>query len=391
MDAPLFEKLESTLRTQGADAAIDKLLQELRESKQYDSYFYALLLKKRHELGVLPVPTGPSQDLPESVHAPYEEAIRAAAREVGNLYLADQDVSRAWLFFRMIDDPAPVRAALDTMDPEPDSDIQPLVHLAFYEGVHPRKGFDWILSRYGLCSAITTLGGHDLPFPDDVKQYCVKALVRTLVAELRGRVQYDIEQREGKLPEMASSPPETPGVLRQLLVGRESMFGEESYHIDLSHLSSVVQMATMLPPSPELELARDAVAYGTLLSPKLVQAGEPPFDDMYAGYAAYLAVTAGDNVEQNLEYFRKAVANADAEEGGTFPAETLVNLLLRANRPTEALAVARKHLAHLNGQRLTCPSLSELCHKVKDYRTLAEVAREQGDPVHFVAGLLAAK
>ena len=25
-----------------------------------------------------------------------------------------------------------------------------------------------------------------------------------------------------------------------------------------------------------------------------------------------------------------------------------------------------------------------------DYRTLAEVAREQGDPVHFMAGLLAA-
>jgi hypothetical protein len=28
---------------------------------------------------------------------------------------------------------------------------------------------------------------------------------------------------------------------------------------------------------------------------------------------------------------------------------------------------------------------------VGDYRTLAEVAREQGDPVHFIAGLLAAR
>jgi len=26
-----------------------------------------------------------------------------------------------------------------------------------------------------------------------------------------------------------------------------------------------------------------------------------------------------------------------------------------------------------------------------DYKTLSEVAREQGDPVHFVAGLLATK
>ena len=38
---------------------------------------------------------------------------------------------------------------------------------------------------------------------------------------------------------------------------------------------------------------------------------------------------------------------------------------------------------------LTCPGIVELCDRVKDYRTLAEAAREQGDPVQFVAGLLA--
>jgi hypothetical protein len=35
--------------------------------------------------------------------------------------------------------------------------------------------------------------------------------------------------------------------------------------------------------------------------------------------------------------------------------------------------------------------VAELCQKVNDYGTLAEVAREQGDPVHFMAGLLAAR
>jgi hypothetical protein len=32
----------------------------------------------------------------------------------------------------------------------------------------------------------------------------------------------------------------------------------------------------------------------------------------------------------------------------------------------------------------------DLCQRVGDWRTLAEAAREQGDPVHFMAGLLAA-
>ena len=36
-------------------------------------------------------------------------------------------------------------------------------------------------------------------------------------------------------------------------------------------------------------------------------------------------------------------------------------------------------------------SFTELCQRAGDYNTLAEVAREQGDPVHFLAGLIAQK
>jgi hypothetical protein len=58
-------------------------------------------------------------------------------------------------------------------------------------------------------------------------------------------------------------------------------------------------------------------------------------------------------------------------------------------RPGEALEVARKHLASADGQRLAY--LAELCEKAGDFRTLAEVAREQNNPVQFVAGLLASR
>jgi hypothetical protein len=66
-------------------------------------------------------------------------------------------------------------------------------------------------------------------------------------------------------------------------------------------------------------------------------------------------------------------------------------LLLKLNRAPEALAVARKYLASVDNRQLSCPSIVELCQQVGDFRTLAEVSREQGDPVHFLAGLLAAQ
>ena len=72
----------------------------------------------------------------------------------------------------------------------------------------------------------------------------------------------------------------------------------------------------------------------------------------------------------------------------TWTADPLFNLLLRLNRLEDALAVSRRHLAAMDGRQMSCPSIGELCQRAKDYRTMAEVAREQGDAVHFVAGLI---
>jgi hypothetical protein len=390
MDQTLFRDLETTLSAQGAGAAVQRLCDGLRAAKDYHSLFYALLLKKRQEMGVNPLPTGPAADLPPQHHAEYEDAIRAAAREVGNLFLQDGNIANAWAYFRMIGEPDPVKAALDRYEPKPDEDLQALVQIAFYEKVHVTRGFDWILSRYGLCSSITTLGSQELPADPAVRQHCIGRLVRALVAELRDRLLGEIERHDGSLPPEATAPADEPGVIRRLLADRDWLFADDFYHVDTSHLSSVVQMSLHLTPGANMDLARELCDYGARLSHKFTSAGDPPFEDLYKAHGVYLSILAGERVEENLNYFREQAASADPETVGTFPAEVLVNLLLRLGREREALDVARQHLAGVDGRRLTCPSLPDLCQRVGDYRTLAEAARQQGDPVHFMAGLLAA-
>ncbi len=383
MDSAIFDDLERTLAAQGSDAAARRLCEQLREKKDYASLFYALLLQKRQQLGVSPIPTGPASDLPQTTHEEYEEAIRQAGRQVGELYLREGQLAQAWVYFRMLNEPEAVRRVLDMQEPTEDEDMQTLVQISFYEGVHPRNGFDWILQRFGICNAITTLSSQELPHPPEVRQYCLQALVRALYAELRERLIADIERTEGKRPDQTT--------IRELIAGRDYLFGDDSYHIDLSHLSSVAQMSMHLAPCPELELARELCEYGARLSGRFVSPGDPPFEDQYRAIGIYLAILAGDNVEEGLEYFRQQAEQADPETVGTYPAQVLVNLLLRLERPAEALAVARKYLAQADNRQLSCPSIVELCQKTDDYRTLAEVAREQGDPVHFLVGLLASK
>ena len=82
------------------------------------------------------------------------------------------------------------------------------MQIAYYEGVHPRKGFDWVIERNGICNAITTLGGQDVQHAPEDRQYCLKRLVRALYAELRERLAAEIERHDGKRP--AEAPPPCP-------------------------------------------------------------------------------------------------------------------------------------------------------------------------------------
>ena len=382
MDATLFDQLEQTMKTAGPTAAIAQLEAELRAKKDYGALFYTLLMKKRVELGVSPIATGSNQDLPAEAHHPFEEGIGEAARTVGNLYLADGQIPQAWGYFRMLGETAPVADALEKLELTDTMDTQAIIDIAFHQGVLPIKGFDWVLQRFGICSAITVMGG-ELPFSPEVRQLCSKKLIRTLHHELMERLRAEIQRVQNFAP--------TAKTVRELIAGRDFLFADDFYHIDLSHLNSVVQMATQLENCEELQLTRDMCAYGMKLSPRFRYQSEPPFDDQYADYDKYLAILTGEDVEAGLAHFRAKVDANPPETAGTFSAEIYVNLLMRLNRPEEALLAVRKYLAPLGDVRLSCPNLVELVQQTKRFDVLADAAREQGNAVNFVAGLIAGR
>jgi hypothetical protein len=383
MESQVLDQLQQKLEGQGPAAAIEQLCGELKARKEYAALFYTLLMKKRHELGVAPIATGSNLDLPASTHEAFEEGIREAARTVGRLWLDAGDIPQAWAYYRMLGETAPVVEALEAVQLGDDQDVQPLIDIAFHQGVLPKKGFDWILKRYGICSSITTLSAGELPFPADVRQHCIKQLIRALHAELIERLKAEIQRQQNFAPSGKTVP--------ELIEGRDWLFAEDFYHIDLSHLNSVVQMSIQLDPCDEMKLARELCAYGRRLSPRFQYQSDPPFENPYVDYDVYLSILQGENVEQGLAHFRKKADEADPEEIGSYPAQVLVNLLLRLGRGKDALAVSRKHLARLGEARLSCPSFVELCQQTGAWETLAEAAREQGNPVNYVAALIAAK
>src|SRR2546425_6434826 len=106
----MFELLEQTLRTNGPEAVIDLVIANAREQKNYRELFAARLMQVRHRLGLPLIETEPVSG-PE-----YEKALREAARETGELFLADGDIVSAWPYFRAIGEPAAVAAAIENID-----------------------------------------------------------------------------------------------------------------------------------------------------------------------------------------------------------------------------------------------------------------------------------
>ena len=76
-------------------------------------------------------------------------------------------------------------------------------------------------------------------------------------------------------PQVLNQIDRVPGMVPEMI--RDEIMEDDAVHIDVSHLSSVVQMTLELPPGDEtIPLALDLCTYGKRLSPGYRGGGDPP-------------------------------------------------------------------------------------------------------------------
>ena len=370
-----FEEVKEALRSGGSQAGFDFLGDKFLKEKNYPALFEARLMETRHELDLPLIDTPNSVEMSEEKRRAFDEGCVAAAREVGGLFLADGDILRAWPYYRAIGESAPVAKAIENIDHEDANDA--ILEIAFYERVHPRKGFELILEKHGTCRAITTFGQYPTA---EGRLESARLLVRTLHSELTANIKRAIEKREGQAPE-------TEGV-SELIAGRDWLFGEYDYYVDTSHVGSVLTYSLQLDDPKSLSLAVGLTEYGQRLSSTFQYAGQPPFENLFADHGVYLKALLGEDVEAAVTHFRGKVADSDPNEVGTVPAEVLVGLLARLKRYSEAADVYSQYLGEADPSQLSCPSAVQLCQLAGDFEKLKQLAIQRKDLLSFAAGLV---
>ena len=373
-----FDLIDQALRSGGPDAGFDLLAHKVLEEKNYPLLFEVRLLKKRHELGLPLIQVDDSASIPADTRREYDKAFIDAAREVGGLFLADGNIQRAWPYFRAIGETAPVAAAIDKF--ESTEDIEPIIEIAYMERVSPYKGFQMILSNYGICRAITSFG----QFPSrEGREESLHLLVRTLHSELVESLKRTIERNEEKAPDTDSVP--------ELMAGRDWLFEGHSYYVDTSHLISVIRFSLDLNDHDMLGLAVQLAEYGARLGSMFQERSDPPFENFYVDHGIYLRALRGDNVDGTVAHFRAKVEGYDMNETGSGPAQMLVALLARLERYSEGVDISLRYLSEVNPSELACPTALQLCFLAGDFDRLRTLSRERGDLLNYVAQALAVR
>ena len=370
----LFEEVERRIETESPRAAFDWLIERLREARDYRSMFDARLMRKRHEMGLPLLQAEGAASLPEEARQEYQNEMIQAARETGGLFLSNGDILRAWPYFRAIGEAEPVVEALESAASDRE-DADGLIAIALQEGLHPRKGIELVLAKYGMCRAINTLSMFQIQKDRD---QCIALLVRGLHAEIVDRMGRAIESEEAVRPETRNLP--------EMMRGRDWLFGEWTYYVDTSHLASILPYVPETDDEEILELFVEMCEYGKRLSANFHYKGDPPFEDAYEGYGRYASALLGRNVDENVEWFRRKADETDVDRFGDIPRQVLIRLLASVGRYGEAASEMEKLPRELQSEPLTIPQLLYLS---EDYARLREFARESGDVLAFAAATAA--
>ncbi len=99
-----------------------------------------------------------------------------------------------------------------------------------------------------------------------------------------------------------------PGAsLRELMSGRDWLFEAGNYHIDVSHLNSVVRFARVIePPRKNWRWLSSWLSMAASSIRSLQYGGEPPFDDIYPAHVKFFRVLHNKNGADALQYFKSA-------------------------------------------------------------------------------------
>ena len=395
---PLFNRRNDRMTTTAATGRIDAMKQAMPENasdedivnalqqtltaeKDFHRLFDAKLIQARRKMGLSVIQPTSLDNVPKEHEQQFRDAYVDAAREVGTLFLEDGQLSDAWAYFRTIGEPELVKAAIDkiSIPREPDEAFDEIMNVALYEGAHMTRGLEFLLKTHGTCNTVTALSQLQQQMTVEERRTAAAMMVRNIYEDLQATIRREVEARMPVLSPNAG--------VGELIKGREWLFAEGNYHIDVSHLHSTVGFARALEKEdPELKLAIELCDYGAMLAPQLQYPADLPFDEYYKANKFFLSALAEDDVDGGLEYFMQRLKDEPDEPDQQLIAFVLLDLAQRVGRIEEILQKTVSFVSKMEDPNGF--SFTKLCVDIGQTQQLEEAAVANDDVLAFTIAKL---
>ncbi|QEF99368.1 hypothetical protein Mal15_34320 [Stieleria maiorica] len=388
MSDPVCEIFE-TLRQ--CDSSRSELLQQLadyyRGAELPMELFEARKMIVRDSLGL---PLLSSEDEPprsEAIERQLETGLLEACRESGEMLIRAGRVFEGWTYLRPTGDNELIRDLIAEVEITEDN-YDEMQRVLLHEGVDVGRGFQAVLDHQGTCNSITLFDQAIAQRSKTDRRAAGERLLEYFYNELTTLVRADIEARD--------AAPGDDESLYDMLASRPWVMKDGGYHLDTTHLSSTVRIASTLTDPKQLRKAWELTQYGRQLHHQFQYPGEEPFVDFYPAYAAFYSILLGENVDAGLRLFERKAINVDTQEHGTGAIETYIDLLDRVGRPLQAIEFAIAHVPDDVPSQTIVPLLIEIAGRaarsgdVSAYEKIMDFCADKQDALGFAVAKHAA-
>jgi len=381
----IFDRLSS--HRDAPTQMLDHMVEHFREARSPMELFEALKMRIRNQLGLPLVTSENEPSRPEDVERQLEVGLLDACREAGTMLIEEGKVGEGWMYLRPTGDTKLAKdliSKLEITEENYDEMIQVLLH----EGIDVARGYQTVLDQQGTCNSITLYEQALANRGKDDQQTAARCLLNHLHSELTELVRGDIARREAPAGEDES--------LADMIEKRRWILADGGYHLDTTHLSSTVRIATVLEDDDSLRKAWDLTQYGRRLDHQFQYPGDEPFVDFYPAYTAFFAILLGENIDAGLKVFERKARSVDTVEHGTAAVETYVDLLDRIGRHQQAIDTAIELAPkELPPQRIV-PMLIEVAQRATEsgenggWDSILEYCQKHNDILGYAAVIHAA-
>ncbi|WP_404309298.1 hypothetical protein [Neorhodopirellula lusitana] len=345
MSSPLDPALLQRLSPEPAKR-IDEVIGYFRREKRPVELFEALKMKSRlaHQLPMIAAPDVSLEAETQGdvlIQRQLEDDLLDACRQAGAMLIESGKIGEGYMYLRPVGDNALIKRLLDAVEID-DDNYDEMTHVLLHEGVDLGRGYLAVIQQQGTCNSITLYDQAIANRSKADRQIASSVLLNHFYDELNSLVRDDFANRAAS---NGVDPAETQRALDNLSLGDlvckyAWIMGGGGYHLDTTHLASVIRFATVLDQPELIDKAHQLCQYGRRLAADFQYPGDEPFVDFYPAYTAFFSALMGQNVDSSLRLFEQKARTVDPITQGSGAIETYIDLLDRTGSPAKALRAA---------------------------------------------------